>query len=65
MYRVLTNEELRDLAEHLIGSDDSLVIGLSEMGFDPDLVDKRFVRDRLRSYLGCVQRRGFWVLETN
>jgi hypothetical protein len=51
-YRPLSKSDLVDLAEYLYGTDESVEIALSELGFDPDSYPE--IEDWLRE-IGLVR----------
>jgi hypothetical protein len=54
MYRPLSHSDIVDLAEYLFGTEESAEIGLSELGFDPDLYPEI---DEWLSEVGLVRDR--------
>jgi hypothetical protein len=57
--RFVTSEELEDLADVLCGTDDSIEVGLSQIGIDPDLFDEDDIKaiQRELKRLGLAKRR--------
>ena len=55
MDRFITKDEITDLANVLLGTDDSLSLGLSQIGIDPDTIgpaDRKLIREWLKEREG-------------
>ena len=59
--RSLSRQDINDLAAHLVATNAPLLVGLSELGFDPRGYTRRELGQWLSEETGIRQVKGKWI----